>query len=139
MLLIKTGQTNTMVVTVSQNATISNPQWLFSFTHIFSKDNVTFIPTDISTHRNRYDEFEFVEGSGVGQIDFPFIGLYLYGIYQNAPGQYGNLDPALSSGIIESGQALILYPTGNTIDNSYTSFISNNEDNSNFIFISDYE
>ena len=60
MLLIKTGQTNTMVVTVSQNSTISNPQWLFSFTHIFSKDNVTFIPTDISTHKNRYDEFEFV-------------------------------------------------------------------------------
>ena len=139
MLLIKTGQTNTMVVTVSQNSTISNPQWLFSFTHIFSKDNVTFIPTDISTHKNRYDEFEFVEGSGGGQVNFPFIGLYLYGIYQNSPAQYGNLNPSLSSGIIESGQALILYPTGNTIDNSYTSFISNNEDNSNFIFISDYE
>ena len=101
MLLIKTGQTNTMVVTVSQNATISNPQWLFSFTHIFSKDNVTFIPTDISTHKNRYDEFEFVEGSGVGQVNFPFIGLYLYGIYQNSPAQYGNLNPSLSSGIIE--------------------------------------
>jgi hypothetical protein len=69
-----------MVVTVSQNSELTNPEYLFSFTHIFSKENVTFIPADISMHKNRYDEFYFVEGTGLGEIDFPYEGLYLYSI-----------------------------------------------------------
>jgi hypothetical protein len=136
MLIIKTGQTNTLVVTVSQNATISNPEWLFSFTHIFSKERVTFIPTDISTHKTRYDEFIFVEGNGAGQVSLPFQGQYLYGVYQQTAGS-GNLNPALSQGIIESGEAWVLNPTGNTANDSYIEYISNNEYNSNYIFLGD--
>jgi hypothetical protein len=138
MLLVKTGQTNYLVVTVSQNATIPNPEWLFSFTHIFSKDQVRFIPTDISVHKNRYDEFVFVEGTSPGQIKFPFEGLYTYGVYEQPQGS-GNLNPALSMGLIEAGQAMIIAPTGNTTNDSYVSYISNDEFNSNYIFISDNE
>jgi hypothetical protein len=96
MLLIKTNQRNTLVVTVSQNATIPNPEWLFSFTHIFSKRQVRFIGTDISVHRSRYDEFEFIEGTGAGKIQFPYEGLYTYGIYQQPQGS-GNLNPLLDA------------------------------------------
>ncbi len=136
MILLKTGQRNSMVVTVSQNATISNPEWLFSFTHIFSKQQVRFIPTDISTHKTRYDEFDFVEGQGVGQIAFPYEGLYNYGIYQQTQGS-GNLDPALSLGIIESGQALLIVQSANTTNDYYVEYVSNNEINSNYIFAPD--
>ena len=125
-----------MVVTVSQNATISNPEWLFSFTHIFSKQQVRFIPTDISTHKTRYDEFDFVEGQGVGEIAFPYEGLYNYGIYQQTQGS-GNLDPALSLGIIESGQALLIVQSSNTTNDYYVEYVSNNEYNSNYIFAPD--
>ena len=136
MILLKTGQRNSMVVTVSQNATISNPEWLFSFTHIFSKQQVRFIPTDISTHKTRYDEFDFVEGQGVGEIAFPYEGLYNYGIYQQTQGS-GNLDPALSLGIIESGQALLIVQSSNTTNDYYVEYVSNNEINSNYIFAPD--
>lgn len=122
-----------MVVTVSQNATISNPEWLFSFTHIFSKQQVRFIPTDISSHKVRYDEFIFTEGQGVGQIPFPYEGQYTYGIYQQPQGS-GNLNPLLSSGLIETGVATVMAQTGMTTNDFYFEYVSNDEFNSNYIF-----
>ena len=123
-----------MVVTVSQNATIANPEWLFSFTHIFSKQQVRFIPTDISSHKVRYDEFIFTEGSGVGEINFPYEGQYTYGIYQQPTGS-GNLNPALSDGLIETGVATVFTQTGMTTNDFYFEYVSNDENNSNYIFI----
>ena len=120
-------------MTVSQNATIPNPEWLFSFTHIFSKRQVRFIGTDISVHRSRYDEFEFVEGTGVNQIAFPYEGLYNYNIYQQPQGS-GNLNPLLSDGVIESGQALVIVQSANTTNDYYVEYVSGNEINANYIF-----
>lgn len=136
MLLIKANQLNTLVVTVSQNAELTNPEWLFSFTHIFSKQSVSFIPTDISTHKSRYDEFEFVEGGDVGEVAFPFEGLYIYGVYEQTAGS-GNLNPELAYNKVETGQALVIYQSANTVDSNYIEYISNNEDNANFIFAPD--
>lgn len=136
MLLIKTNQPNTLVVTVSQNAELSNPEWLFSFTHIFSKENLTFIPTNISIHQSRYDEFLIVEGSGPGEIDFPYEGQYTYGVYEQVQGS-GNLNPALAYNKVESGVALVIATSAETTNDYYQEYISNNEDNSNIIFISE--
>jgi hypothetical protein len=135
MLLIKKNQVNTLVVTVSQNAELVNPEWLFSFTHIFSKDQVRFIAVDVSVHKTRYDEFIINEGTGVNDVNFPFQGLYTYGIYEQPSGS-GNLNPALAYNLVESGQAQVLYQSASTIDASYISYVSNDEYNSNYIFIS---
>jgi len=135
MLIIKTNQPNTLVVTVSQNSELPNPEYLFSFTHIFSKQSVSFIPTDISTHKSRYDEFYFVEGSGMGQINFPFNGQYLYAIYEQPLGS-GNLNPALAYNVVENGDAQIFALSASTMDSQYDIYISLNEDNSNYIFTS---
>jgi hypothetical protein len=133
MLIIKTKQRNSLVVTVSQNSTIPNPEWLFSFTHIFSKQQVRFIPTDISVSRSRYDEFEFIEGTGVGEIAFPFEGQYNYSISQQPAGS-GNLNPALSDGAVEYGTAVVIVSSASTTNDYYIEFISDNEFNSNYIF-----
>ena len=133
MLIIKTAQRNSLVVTVSQNSTIPNPEWLFSFTHIFSKQQVRFIPTDISVSRSRYDEFEFIEGQGTGEIAFPYEGLYSYAIYQQPSGS-GNLNPQNSDGAVEYGQAVVIVTSADTTNEYYVEFISNNEFNSNYIF-----
>lgn len=125
-----------MVVTVTQNSELSNPEYLFSFTHIFSKENVTFIPTDISTHKSRYDEFYFVEGSGAGQIKFPYEGQYLYSISEQPNGS-GNLNPALAYNVVENGEAQILFASGVTMESNYDIWISPDEDNSNIIFAPD--
>ena len=125
-----------MVVTVTQNSELPNPEYLFSFTHIFSKENITFIPVNISTHRNRYDEFFFVEGSGAGQIKFPYEGQYLYSISEQAAGS-GNLNPALAYNVVENGEAQVLFASGVTMESNYDIWISPNEDNSNVIFAPD--
>lgn len=138
MILLKTGKLNTMVVTVSQNAELANPEWLFSFTHIFSKQRVTFILPNISTHEVRYDEFQFVEGPniGSGEIPFPYTGQYNYGIWEQPMGS-GNLNPALSYNLVESGTGLLITESASTTNDYYVDFISNNEDNSNYIFAPD--
>ncbi len=125
-----------MVVTVSQNAELANPEWLFSFTHIFSKRRVTMILSNISTHRVRYDEFEFIEGPNPGQIAFPYEGQYNYGIWEQPAGS-GNLDPALAYNLVESGIALLIAQSANTTNEYYMEFISPDEDDSNIIFAPD--
>ena len=122
-----------MVVTVSQNSELTNPEYLFSFVHIFSKERLSFIPLDVSTHKSRYDEFYFVEGSGVGEINFPYSGQYLYTISEQPAGS-GNLDPALATNVVENGEAQIIVQSAITQDSQYEIFISNDEFDSNIIF-----
>lgn len=98
-----------------------------------SKASVSFIPTDISTHKVRYDEFAFVEGNGVGEINFPYQGLYLYAVYEQPAGS-GNLNPALATNVVENGEAQVFPQSASTMDSQYDIYISNNEDNSNIIF-----
>ena len=138
MLIIKTNQVNPLVVTVSQNSELINPEYLFSFTHIFSKQNVSFIPPNVSIHKSRYDEFIFVEGNntGAGEIRFPYEGLYLYSISEQPMGS-GNLNPALAYNVVENGEAQVIVQSAITMNSQYDIFVSNNEDNSNFIFAPD--
>ena len=137
MLIIRPNQVNTMVVTVSQNAELTNPQWLFSFTHIFSKQQVNFIPTNISTHATRYDEFEFIEGSGVGEIHFPYQGQYTYRILEQVAQIPANTNPALAYNTVEYGLATVLPYSAQTANDWYEEYVSSNEINSNFIFAPD--
>lgn len=136
MLIIKANQYNTLVVTVSQNSELTNPEYLFSFTHIFTKRRVTFIPTDISTHKSRYDEFEFVEGQGAGKVDFGYEGQWLYSIWEQPNGS-GNLDPALATNVVENGLATVYVSSAMTDESNFDFFISPDEDNSNYIFAPD--
>lgn len=136
MLIIKTNQPNTLVVTVSQNSELTNPEYLFSFTHIFSKQNVTFIPPNISTHKSRYDEFVFVEGTGAGKVAFPYQGQYIYAIYEQTLGS-GNLNPSLAYNVVENGDAQVFPASAITMDSQYDIFVSDNEDNSTIIFAPD--
>lgn len=136
MLIIKANQRNSLVVTVSQNSELTNPEYLFSFTHIFTKRRVTFIPLDISTHKSRYDEFEFYEGTGVNEVDFGYEGQWLYSIWEQPQGS-GNLDPALATNVVENGLATVYVSSAMTDESNFDFFISPDEDNSNFIFAPD--
>jgi hypothetical protein len=133
MILLKTNQLNKIITTVSQNAELATPEWLFSFTHKMSKERVTFILPNISTHQVRYDEFEFIEGQGVNEIAFPYEGQYIYGIYEQYSGST-NLNPALAYNKVESGLALLIAMSANTTNDYYIEYISPDEDNSNIIF-----
>jgi len=137
MLIIKTNQQNTLVVTVSQNAELPNPEWLFSFTHIFTKQRVTFILPNTSSYQNRYDEFVFTEGQGVGEIAFPYEGQYIYTVSEQIAQNPPNLDPSLAYNVVENGIAQVIATSAETTNDYYIEFVSSNEDNSNYLFAPD--
>jgi uncharacterized membrane protein len=141
MLLIKKGQTNTLSVSVSLNATISNPYYLFSFTNILSKEKVNFVPNNITNGtEDRYDEFEFIEGTPVNltastpTVNFIYEGQYWCEIYQQSGST--NTNPSLSSGMIWDGRAQVL---DDCPDDQYYQWESDNEDNANYIFLASDE
>ena len=139
MLYIKRNNKNNMVVTVSQNKTLSDPYYLFSFTHILSKETVKFYPLDISTSRSRYDEFEFFEGEAplgyTGSTPyelFPHEGQYYYSVYEMYSS--GTTDPQYAYSKLEEGRAIV---EDDSVPADYTQYISNNENNANFIYYGD--
>ena len=113
MILLKANQLNKIVVTLTENSTLCDPEYLFYFVHIFSKDSVAFILPNLSIHKERYDEFEFVEGRSIGEIAFPYTGEYNYFVYQQPQGS-GNLDPLLSNGLVENGICIFIEITNFT-------------------------
>jgi hypothetical protein len=136
MILLKANQLNKIVVTLTENSTLCDPEYLFYFVHIFSKDSVAFILPNISIHKERYDEFEFVEGRNVGEIAFPYTGEYNYFVYQQPKGS-GNLDPLLSNGLVENGISMLIEEDRNTTNEYFIEYVSDDEFNSNTIFAPD--
>lgn len=136
MILLKSNQLNKIVVTLTQNTTVCDPEYLFQFVHIFSKKEVEFILPDVSPHPTRYNQFEFVEGQGVGEIPFPYEGQYNYYVYAQPFGS-GNLNPLLATELVENGIAEFIVVSAETTNENYFEFISNDEFNSNTIFAPD--
>lgn len=140
MLLLKKYSRNNLVVTVSQNKTIANPYYLFSFTHIMSKTTYRFYPKNVSTHTERYDEFQFDENDvtnlnlNIPSVNFEYDGQYYYSIYEMSSSATTNPSNAVSK--LEEGRALMI---DNFVPEQYEEFISSNENNSNWIFISSSE
>lgn len=136
MILLKSNQSNKIVVTLTQNTTLCDPEYLFVFIHIFSKEVVSFILPDVSIHPTRYNEFEFIEGIGAGKIPFPYEGQYTYEILAQPLGS-GNLDPLLATELVENGISLFIVEAKSTTNDYFVEFISNDEFDSNIIFAPD--
>jgi hypothetical protein len=136
MILLKANQLNKIVVTLTENSTLCDPEYLFYFVHIFSKDTVAFIRPNISIHKERYDEFEFVEGRGIGEIAFPYTGEYNYFVYEQPMGS-GNLDPLLATNLVENGISMFIEVSKDTTNEYFIEFISDDEFDSNVIFAPD--
>lgn len=94
------------------------------------------ILSDVSPHPTRYNQFEFVEGQGVGQIPFPYEGQYNYYAYAQPFGS-GNLNPLQATELVENGIADFIVVSADTTNENYFEFISNDEFNSNTIFAPD--
>ena len=137
MLLIKSNSLNNIVVTVSQNKTLTSPYYLFSFEHILSKEKVRLYPKNISTSTSRYDEFSFYEGEEpIGYTGdtpytiFPFEGQYYYSVYEMT--STGTTDPNYAFDKLEEGRALV-EDLSNPSEFPYT-YTAGNENNENYIY-----
>lgn len=137
MLVITKNDYNRLVVTVSQNKTLPSPYYLFSLEHIQSKEKYRFIATlDASNTRTRYDEFWIKDSdtepeeliAPIPTIDFKYKGQYWYSIYETST---LNLDPMFSTTKLEEGRCIVV----DEVETNYVSYTSDNEDNSQFIYI----
>jgi hypothetical protein len=61
MLVINKGQTKNWYLTLTEKASAAS--YVFTFTHRQTETIVTSTLTDISAHTERYNEFEFIEGT----------------------------------------------------------------------------
>ena len=125
--LIK-NQTNRVVVTASENVTLSAPVYfLFELISDDTKFAKVFTANDISNNICRYNEFlvEVTDGAEDllnGVINLNINGYYKYNVYQMSDAT--NLDIASTSGIVETGK---LYLKGDL--KPVTTSYNDNEDN----------
>ena len=125
--LIK-NQTNRVIVTASENVTLSAPVYfLFELISDDTKFAKVFTANDISNNICRYNEFlvEVTDGTEDllnGVINLNINGYYKYNVYQMSDAT--NLDIASTSGIVETGK---LYLKGDL--KPVTTSYNDNEDN----------
>lgn len=83
MLKIKKGQINLLVVTATELTTVSNPIFLWTFTHLQSNEEVLALLNNESMSTERFDEFVFEEGV---DLTLPYEGQYTYKIIEQQTG-----------------------------------------------------
>lgn len=111
MLVINKNTNNTLIVTLQEKVTLTNPYYLFVFQNDVTLDKVCFLQSNISTHQERYDEFLITERStslnaSSGIIEFLPVGSWTYFVYEQASSS--NLDPTLTGGLLETGKARVV-------------------------------
>ena len=142
MLIIRKNQVNNIIATVSMNKTLPNPYYLFSFQNIASKERISFIP-EVITSNVRYDKFRFIETGNVNLSTIPpqiwfgnDLGQWYYSVYEQLSPT--NTDISLAYNKLESGRAILMVDN-DTNDCFFEPYISNDEDFSNIIYVSEEE
>jgi hypothetical protein len=82
MIYIEKDILNTIVLTLTESSTLSNPYYVFEFENDFNTaiEPIYFYAPDLSTSKTRYNKFELAEG-----VDVTFvIGQYSYKVYESA-------------------------------------------------------
>ena len=131
MILLKKDTINRVIITATENATLSAPVYfLFELINDNTKFAKVFTANDISTNICRYNEFLIEVTTGIedllnGVINLNINGYYSYNIYQMADPT--NLDISLTSGVVETGK-VYLQGDKKPITSSYT-----DNDNNDYI------
>lgn len=103
MLQLTKGQTQNIILTLTEKQTLTNPNYLFVFENRSTNTDVKFVKlnnTDISEYKERYNEFSIVVNS---YFNTSLNGQYTYSVYEQA--STSNLNPTglnlLETGIME--------------------------------------
>jgi hypothetical protein len=103
MIRLTKGQTQNIILTLTEKQLLTNPNYLFVFTNRSANTEVKFVRlnnTDISQYKDRYNEFSIVTNTN---FSTSLNGQYDYEVYEQA--STSNLNPAglnlLESGIME--------------------------------------
>lgn len=116
MLHFTKGQTEKVIVTLKEKATLSAPNYLFIFTSKVTKEQVKFVllnNTDLSAYKDRFNEFSLIVNT---YFTNALPGEYNYTIYEQTSSS--NLNPSLATGILETGQMAL----NNSTDFEFTTY-----------------
>jgi hypothetical protein len=119
MIQLTKGQTQNIILTLTEKQTLTNPNYLFVFENRSTNTDVKFVKlnnTDISSYKDRYNEFSIVVNS---YFNTSLNGQYTYSVYEQA--STSNLNPTglnlLETGIMElegTGISFTEYETTST-------------------------
>ena len=122
MITITRGTINTIILTLTEKASIGNPVFLFVFSSDQARQAYSCIAADQSEFTYRYNEFLITETASpnplTGEVSLPSPGDYHYAVYQQT--STSNLDPTLADGLLETGK-LIVSTTSSDTNNTYDS------------------
>lgn len=117
MILINKGQANTVVLTLSERTTITNPTYLFELINDNTNATKYFIAQDSSINKERFNEFTITENQTEdllnGQVSLAY-GDYKYNVYEQS--STTNLDPTQAGWIVEIGRVNVLSATPSAIE-----------------------
>lgn len=121
MIRLTKGQTQNIILTLTEKQLLTNPNYLFIFTNRSANTEVKFVKlnaTDVSIFKDRYNEFSIVTDTYFGS---QLNGQYDYEVYeQSSP---TNTNPTglnlLESGIMELVGSAFSYTQYSTTD-TYT-------------------
>ena len=102
MIHLKKGETSRIILTLSEMATLNSPNYLFVFQSRTSNDQVKFVilnSADQSAFKDRFNAFNIVVNDHFEDMN---VGGWSYKVYEQV--STINLDPALSTGLLETGQ-----------------------------------
>ena len=115
MIHLTKGQTNTIIMTLTEKQLLITPNYLFVFTNRSSNNIIKFVvlnTSDLSLYKDRYNEFTIVTNTSFSTA---LEGQYTYEVYEQA--STSNLNPT-GLNKLETG---IMWLSGSTITyNQYT-------------------
>lgn len=115
MIHLTKGETNTIVMTLTEKQLLINPNYLFVFTNRSSNNIVKFVvlnASDISSYKDRYNEFSIVTNTNFASA---LEGQYTYEVYEQTSTTNTNIT-GLNK--LETG---IMWLSGSTLSyNEYT-------------------
>jgi hypothetical protein len=119
-MLLTISATQSVYLTLTEKQTLSSPNYLFIFTQRTTNDVIAFVKlnnTDISAHKDRYNEFSLVTNTHFGME-----GEYHYAIYEQT--STTNVNPSLATTLLETGIARVNPASANEFE--YLGFESEN-------------
>jgi hypothetical protein len=118
MIHLTKGQTDSIILTLTEKQLLTNPNYLFVFTNRSSNLQVKFVQlnaADVSAYKDRYNEFSIVTNTYFGSS---LNGQYVYNVYEQV--STSNTDPTglnlLETGILELDGTGISYTQYSTTD-----------------------
>lgn len=101
MINITKSESNTVILTLTENETLTSPNYLFRFTNRTTGTEVAFVKTnasDLSAYKYRFNQFTVVTSSYFSNEP---SGEWLYYVYEQASAT--NRDYTKATGLLEQG------------------------------------